>query len=189
MKDKLSKEKVFNILKLWVPLTVMLTMLTGLMYLLVQQNIRLGANLPQVRIAEDIAGQLKNNPVSTDFMSLKTVEISQSLAPYVIIYSESGQPLMSSGFLDGQVPSVPKGILEYAKINVQDRVTWQPQKGVRQALVAIHYSGKNSGFVVAGRSLREAENLIDHITLITLVGWVAVVVTGLILVSAFQFIF
>jgi hypothetical protein len=189
MKYRLGKEKVFNVLKIWVPLTVVITMLTGLMYLLVQQDIRLSTNNPQVQLAEDIAGQLKNNDISTDFMALSTVEISRSLAPFVVVFSESGQALMSSGLLDGRVPSIPKGILDYAKNNNEDRVTWQPEIGVRQALVAVHYSGKNSGFVVAGRSLRESEKLTDSLTLITFVGWIAMVITGLILVAAFQFIF
>jgi hypothetical protein len=186
---KLEKEKIFNILKFWVPLTLILTLLTGLMYLLVQQNIRLNANFPQIQIAEDVAGQLKNNGISPDLSALKTVEISQSLSPYAMFYSESGEVIKSSGLLDGVIPRIPGGILDYTRVNGIDRVTWQPRKGVRQALVAVHFSGRQSGFVVSGRSLRESENIIDSITLITFAGWITVVVTGLILIAAFQFLF
>jgi hypothetical protein len=183
-----SRERVFNILRMWVPLTVVVTLVIGLAYLMVQRSIRLGANYPQVQIAGDIAGQIKQNGVSPIFMTMSPVEITESLAPYALIYDDSGQLLQTSGLLFGNAPSLPGGILAYTRKNGEDRITWQPRKGVRQALVAVRFSGPHSGFVVSGRSLQETEKLIDNITLVTVTGWVAVIVVGLILISAFQFI-
>ena len=37
----------------------------------------------------------------------------------------------------------------------EDRLTWQPEPGVRSATVVVHYQGAQAGFVMAGRSLRE----------------------------------
>ena len=56
---KLNKTAL-NILKTWIPLAVVITCLSGLIYLTVQQDIRIGANDPQIQIAEDLTNQLSS---------------------------------------------------------------------------------------------------------------------------------
>ena len=83
------------------------------------------------------------------------VDIAGSLAPFMTIYDDSGVPIASSGHLDGALPRLPQGVLDYARAHGENRVTWQPLTGVRVAAVVTRYSGQASGFVLAGRSLRE----------------------------------
>jgi len=102
------------------------------------------------------------------------VELATSLAPFIIVFDDSGNVLASSATLHGAVPVYPSGVLDYTRINGEDRVTWQPENGVRMATVVIRY---DTGFVLAGRSLREVEIRIGNIQtisgLVMLVIWAA----------------
>ncbi len=189
LKERITHEKVLNILKIWIPLAAAVTLLSGLVYLLVQQDVRLSANMPQVQLADDIAFQMGENGSSAIFRSRNPVEISTGLAPYVLLFDNSGKLVTSSATLHGQQPHPPQGILDYAFTYGENRVTWQPEKGIRQALVVVRYSGpKSAGYVAVGRSLAEAEKIIDSLTLIAFLGWVTTSVTSLVLVATFQFI-
>jgi len=146
---------VFKIIKKWLPLAIATAGLCTLVYLTVQQSLRMGANDPQIQMAEDAASRL-NAGASMEMVvpSLK-VEISDSLAPFVIVFDKSGKVLASSATLHGADPAYPAGVLDYVRQKGQDRVTWQPEAGVRMATVVAPFK---NGFVMAGRSLREVEN-------------------------------
>jgi hypothetical protein len=62
--------------------------------------------------------------------------------------------------------------LDYVRTHGQDRVTWQPEPGVRIAAVVVRYQGAQPGFVLAGRSLREVEVREDNAELIAGVAWI-----------------
>ncbi|MCX5973255.1 MAG: hypothetical protein NTU59_00990, partial [Coprothermobacterota bacterium] len=89
----------------------------------------------------------------------------------LVVYDEKGQPLAWSGELDQAAPAVPQGVLTSARDRGQNRVTWQPRPGVRSAIVVVPYQGARSGFVLAGRSLREAEALSSTLLLLVGFGW------------------
>lgn len=73
------------------------------------------------------------------------------------LFLEGGGPIAGSGTLDGKLPTLPPGVFDFTRQNGQDGITWQPQPDVRSAIVVVHYNGLQSGFVLAGRSLREVE--------------------------------
>ncbi|GAC1446776.1 MAG: hypothetical protein NVSMB56_08680 [Pyrinomonadaceae bacterium] len=150
-------ELLANTLRHWLPLAFIITALTALVYLAVQQSQRSAANDPQIQIAEDAAAALANNRQPKDFEAVEKIEISRSLAPFIIVYDAQGQPIASSGVLDGRMPTLPSGVFEFARNNQQNRISWQPRPGVRSALVIVHFRGQTEGFVAAGRSLREIE--------------------------------
>jgi hypothetical protein len=75
----------------------------------------------------------------------------------MIVYDDAGNVLASSVVLHGVTPDLPAGVLDYTRAYGEDRVTWQPEEGVRIAAVVVRYEGTQSGFVLAGRSLREVE--------------------------------
>jgi hypothetical protein len=56
--------------------------------------------------------------------------------------------------LDGKTPLPPLGVLDSVRRSGEDRITWQPAPGVRQAIVVTRFQ---HGFVLAGRSLRLVE--------------------------------
>ena len=49
---------VKNIIRHWLPLAVLTFAFCGLVYLAVQQDLRIGANDPQIQMAEDIASAI-----------------------------------------------------------------------------------------------------------------------------------
>ena len=169
--------------KAWVLLSLVTTALAGLAYTLGQQVLRQSANDPQIQMSEDLAAALASGKLPKDIISKDKVDMAQSLAPYVVVFDEKGQPLASTAILDGQTPTLPDGVLAYTKLHGQDIVTWQPRAGVRSAAVITHYNG---GYVLAGRSLREVEKREDRVLKLTVLAWLAtmagILVTVVILV-------
>lgn len=127
------------------------------MYAVVQQDLREGANDPQIQMAEDAAAQLGAGQPVQAVVPRQTVDIATSLAPFMIVFDNNGNPIASSARLNGQIPAIPSGVFDSVRQNGEDRITWQPQPEVRSAIVVTQFKGAQSGFVVAGRSLREVE--------------------------------
>jgi hypothetical protein len=177
-------QRVRNILRLWLPLAAVGVMLCGVIYIVAQQGLRISANDPQIQMAQDAAAVLARGDTAASLMPAKPnpVEISQSLAPFLMIFGDSGEPLASSARLHGQMPALPAGLLDYVRQHGEDRVTWQPEGGVRMAAVIVAVPGGPGGFVLAGRSLLEVEKreslaqLLSGLgALVTLVGSLGVV--------------
>jgi len=151
--------KVFmETLKAWLPFAVIIVVMSGLVYVAVQQNYRQSANDPQIQIVEDIANAIEaGTPAASIAPPTGTTDIAKSLSPFVLIYDDTGKLLGSSAVLGGKNPSFPSSIFDQVKQHGQENLTWQPQSGVRIAAVVARYSGAESGYVVAGRSLTEVE--------------------------------
>ena len=174
-----------RLLRHLVPLVAVITLIYGVLYIVAQQNLRIGANDPQVQMAQDAAYSLQVGHVISSVLPSPSVDISRSLAAYLVVYDESGKPLAGSGYLQGQLPALPTGVFDFTRLHGEDRLTWQPESGVRSALVVVHYAGPKSGFVMAGRSLREVENREDQLLLQVGAGWLGtIVLTGLVVVVA-----
>lgn len=172
-------------MKGFLPIAVVVSVLSGLIYLVGQQNLRLGANDPQIQMAEDLAEGLAAGKKVEDVVEKKEIEISTSLATYIVVFDEEGKILRSQALLDGKEITIPKGILSYTKAFSENRVTWQPRAGVRSAVVVARYnSGKSIGFVMVGRSLREVEKREGLLLIQVLIGWgVAMAATGLLYIG------
>ncbi len=168
-------------IRYWIPLAVTITALCGLIYLSGQQNLRMGANDPQIQMSEDIATRLSINPTLPNLTSSNKIDISKSLSPFIIIYNDKNKPVLSTAQLDGNTPLLPPGVLANASNNRQNRVTWEPKKGVRSAAVITRYSGsKGSGYVLVGRSLREVEIREDTLLKIVGLAWIVTLIASLI---------
>ena len=88
----------------------------------------------------------------------ETVDLAKSLSTFIMIFDNEGKTLISTAKLDGQTPSLPKGVLDAARKSGQNKITWMPKKDVRSAVVITKYSANSkTGFVLVGRSLREVE--------------------------------
>ena len=147
-------QTIQKIIKKWLPLAIATAGLCALVYLTVQQSLRMGANDPQIQMAEDAASNLNAGASVESVVPPNKVEIADSLAPFVIVFDDSGKVMAASATLYGAVPVYPAGVLDYVRQKGQDRVTWQPEAGVRMATVVVPFA---HGFVVAGRSLTEVE--------------------------------
>jgi hypothetical protein len=166
-----------TILRHWLLSAVIITGLIFLIYAAAQQVLRLGADDPQIQMAEDIAAKLADGVPVRNVVPAEQVNIASSLAPYVIVFDNSGRPIASSAQLDSHIPTIPAGVFDYVRYNGEDRFTWQPQPGVRSAVVVTRFTGPASGFVLAGRSLREVEKREDGIELILFAGWIGMLIT------------
>ena len=157
------RNHVANAVKIFLPLAVAITILSGSVYVAVQQSQRQNANDPQIEYAEGLATQFGgsgNIPTISP-----SIDIATSLSTWVAIFDENGKILQSSGVLNNAPPALPSGIFDQVKSAGQDRITWEPQPGVRVALVIMHYQGARTGYVAVGRSLREVESRI------AMLGW------------------
>jgi hypothetical protein len=150
-------QRVLNIFRVWLPIAVVTAAFCGLAYLTVQQSLRQGANDPQIQMAEDTAAALAQRQTAEMLLPATTVDIARSLAPFMIVYDDAGNVLAASAILHGATPSLPAGVLDYTRTKGEDRVTWQPENGVRIAAVVVRYEGAQPGFVLAGRNMREVE--------------------------------
>ena len=84
---------------------------------------------------------------------------------------------------------MPSGVFDYTRQNKEDRVSWQPETGVRIAAVVVAYGGAQPGFVLAGRSLREVEARESQIEQITGIAWLATLGFSLMIVATCELIF
>ena len=94
----------YSIIFYWLPFGIIATILCGLVYVALQQEIRQTANDPQIGMAQDIAIALSNGATPQSLTSGMKIEMSKSLSPFVIVYDSSGKVLAASGMLKGEVP-------------------------------------------------------------------------------------
>ncbi len=177
---------VRNTLKFWLPLAAAVTLLSGLVYIAVQQDMRIGANDPQIQLAEDAALALAEQQPPDSVVLPGKIDIAQSLAPYMIVFDAQGNPIASNAVLHGAVPTIPKGVFETTRAHGEDRVTLMPEPGVRSAAVVVSVTGGQGGFVLAGRSLREVEKRIDQLTQMVGAVWLVTMLVTLGLVLLFE---
>src|SRR5712691_11015242 len=92
----LSVPPVFaRALALWVPIAVAVTGLSAVVYGAVQQDLRQGANDPQIQMAEDAAARLNAGATPNTVVPGDQVELSGSLNAYVMVFDEESR-LMDS---------------------------------------------------------------------------------------------
>jgi hypothetical protein len=160
----------FRIMRLWLPVAIATTIVVGFAYVAVQQSYRMGADSPQVQLAEDGAAHLDAGGAESDIVPAESVNVDRSLAPFVIVYDAKNAVIDGSGVLDGSSPVPPAGVLDAARSAGLNRVTWQPRPNVRVASVSV--AAKDGRVVLAGRSLREVEARIDDLTKMAGAAWI-----------------
>src|SRR5471030_2617955 len=101
---------MFGKIKYWLALAIVTTGLSGLVYVAVQQDLRMTANDPQIELAEDTANALTNGQTLSSGVTNK-IELSQSLAPFFIVLDKQNVVTQSSATLNGQLPKIPNGVL------------------------------------------------------------------------------
>jgi hypothetical protein len=169
-------------LSVWVPVVVAATVVIVLVFTAAQQNLRMGANDPQVQMAEDAAARLDTGASPNAVIPTQPVDIGRSLAPFLIVFGHDGQPLASSATLDGHTPTPPGGVFGSVPSTGRHEITWAPRPDVREAAVIVAY---RNGFVLAGRSLRLVEQREDALGQLTLLlFFVMLVFTGIAAVAA-----
>jgi hypothetical protein len=154
----------------WLPVAAAAVLLTGLVYVVAQQDLRMAANDPQLQLAQDAAAALDAGAAAEGVVPSGEIDIATSLAVFTIVTDASGAILAGNAMLDGTPPKVPAGVLRTARDGQNDLVTWQPRDGVRIAQVTVGWRG---GAVTVGRSLAEVERRADVLLAVCAMGLAA----------------
>jgi hypothetical protein len=161
--------KIKSIVRLWLPFAVVISAFSLLGYASVQQVYRQGADDPQIQMAYDSVEALNNGVAVEAIVPGYKVDISNSLSPFYLIFNSAQEPVISSGLLDNATPQLPGGVLDFARQNGENRLTWEPKPGTRIAAVIVPYT---DGFVLAGRNLREVEAREAQVSLFAGITWI-----------------
>lgn len=154
--------------RIWLAIATASTILAGLVYVAVQQDLRQSANDPQIQLANDAASALNSGKNAAEVLTGDQIDAASSLAPFLILYDESGRAVTGSGQINGQLPAPPTGVFSYSKAHGADRLTWQPDTNIRLAAVVVPYQ---NGYVLSARSLREVENREAQTELLVFICW------------------
>ncbi len=142
-----------------------------LLYTTVQQCYRMQANDPQIQVAGDLAHRLGAHiPIPAGLVP-DSIDLDQGAGLFLEFYDGRDHPVFSTATLGGRVPVLPSGVLGAARKQGEDRITWEPRRGVRLATVVRYTGNPRTPFVVAGRSLRDTEDRIGNLGLMVLLGW------------------
>lgn len=173
-------------IKCFLAFSVFVTAMIVFVYAVAQNILRSEADDPQIQMAEEASFLLNHNAPMGPIVPEIGVELSESLKPFLQIYDEKGSLLDGNATMNGISPKIPKSALSYAKDHGgKNRLTWRLESGAKIAAVIYHYGGKNPGYAVAGRSLRETENRIGDIGKLCFFFWFGIMFS----VGAFCFSF
>jgi hypothetical protein len=134
-----------------------ITIIVGLVYGTVQQTYRTSANDPQTQIVQELRTRLEFGKSIDMYLKNDTVDLENSLGMFIETFDKNGQPLQSNALLDGKLPKLPSGVLQYVNAHKEDWITWQPRKTVRLAMGIAATNNDPVAYVAAGRSLVEVE--------------------------------
>jgi hypothetical protein len=164
----MKKENVFTHLAA----AIIVTILTAFIYASVQQVHRSGANDPQLQISRDIGDKLNGKKGVIDkWFNGDSIDISRSLAVFTTLYNYNDEAVVTTGFLNGKKPSLPRGVFDFAKREGENVFTWQPESGVRIAVVLKPLQSPDYSFVAVGRSLFEVEKREKDLLTMTVISW------------------
>ncbi len=151
----------------WFAFALMISAFFAVVYVSVQQALRIGANEPQASMVDDIAAQLENGQKPAD-MFRTSIDIAKDMAPFIVVYDKFGKPLYGTGYLTNVLPNVPIGVLSAGEKG-RSAVTWQPDSKIRIASVS---RATKDYYVLGGRSLFVVENKIRSFTQWLAATWV-----------------
>lgn len=161
-----------TVFKAWLGHAAIITLACGIIYVTVQQDFRLSANDPQLQMAQDAAIAIDKGTDPKNLTGTNaSLEISQELSPFLMVYDPSGSLIAGNARLNGKPLKIPQGVIDYIRKNGRDAASWQPEPGVRQAMVGVSTARKDY-IVVAGRSLGPTEERISRLGEQVAFGWI-----------------
>lgn len=187
------------------PVLVGITLISGVAYVNEQQTWRMMANEPQEWMAQSAANAAAQetavtapsanvpvlNPTPADAAPIAQpadtthIAIERDEAPYIILYDAKRNAVSGTGYLHGVLPQLPDGIFDAVTTNGVNRLTWQPEPSIREAIVVLPIKGGplDGGYAVSGRSLAYTEWQESMLTQRWIFGWLATAL-GILLISA-----
>ncbi|MBA3828030.1 MAG: hypothetical protein H0X33_03755 [Taibaiella sp.] len=182
------KKVLINSMIIWLPLSAAITLSFAVLYLTLQQNIRMAANDLPYHEALDVRNSLvKGGTPQQVIAPYKQLNLSSSHSAFVIIADQQGT-VASSATLSGHAPLIPSDALQNAGENGINSITWQPANGIRNAIVILPYATAGGrGYVIAGQSLIEGEKRMTILSTIIFTGLVLISIVSLVITILFQY--
>ena len=149
----------------WLAAAVIITLIFGSTYVTMQQLGRRSANAAPTAAA---AAQVQSN--ASQIPTAPRLELTPDSGVFLIVYGADDKPVAGTVTLHGSLPVLPAGVLQAARTYGSDAVTWQPEPGLRMAVVARPAGGQ---VVVAGQSLTPYEDTDRMVQLFLGAGWLA----------------
>jgi len=142
-----------HVVAAWVVLMIAGGFAAGCAYLVFQQAGRDQANQPAAAAASQAVYELASGKPPADALPAST-DMTSTLTPFVLIFDTSRRLVASSGGTLDSALVYPASCFDQVDASGENRVTWQPEPGLRFATVAVKYDG---GYVVGAYSLAESE--------------------------------
>jgi hypothetical protein len=130
----------------WLTAAIIITLIFGSTYAALQQLGRRSANAAPAAAA---AAQVQL--IGSETLTVRRLELTPDSGVFVIVYGADDRPVSGTVTLHGSLPALPVGVLQAARDSGSDVVTWQPEPGLRMAVVARSAAG--NAVVAAGQSL------------------------------------
>lgn len=166
-----------HIIRIWLALAAMATIILGTAYTLVQQSTRLSVDDAPLAVGQTVKQQLESGASPTDVVPASVVDLKSDSSVFIIVTDSQEHILASSARLDGNTSLPPKGTFDFAAQKGSDHFTWQPAAGARLATRILPYkSPSQTGYVVTGQSLSQAESRINIYGWMTLAAWLAILI-------------
>jgi len=147
---------------------LLVTTIFGSIYAVVQQVERQGANDAPLRLTSQLASTTESTGISADVGAGSRVDLAKSLALFSIVFDSTGTAVSGTGYLDGALATLPRGVIDAARAHGEDRVSWEPRPGLRFAIVAV---SAGADVIVAGQSLAPSESRTDSLGTLLLAAW------------------
>jgi hypothetical protein len=152
----------------WVLGFVLVTGVFATVYVAAQQSVRASANTESAAVA---AREVQLLAAGSGTLSEQRVELTADSGPFVVVYDADNAPVAGTVVRNGALPVVPTGVLAAARLEGQDKVTWQPAAGLRFAVVA--RAASDGRVVVGGQSLTPFEDRDTQTLILVALGWLA----------------
>ncbi|MFP3579034.1 hypothetical protein [Arthrobacter sp. fls2-241-R2A-200] len=147
----------------WIAAAAVVTVVFCSVYIAFQQSGRRSADIAPAAAAASAVQML-----ATSVPSVPRLELTPESGVFVLVYGSDDRPEAGTATLHGVLPTVPAGVLDTARRSGADAVTWQPEPGLRLAVVARSAEGK---VVVAGQSLAPYEATDTMVMVYLMLGW------------------
>ena len=155
-----------------------LILLYGVTYLFNNQKERNQADIAPEHLAMATKAKLEKGIAPADAIKdRKIIDLASSDSLFIVIYDAAGVCHNSTAKIHGVDPLIPLGALTVSREKRENKITWQPEAGIRAAIVILPWTLNGlDGYVVAGKSLRRTDLRIAARKQRTLISFLATIV-------------
>lgn len=179
----MNKPLANPLVRAWLAVIGVATLVLGGAYAMVQQSTRLSADDLPLSSAQVAKQELESGSSPKDVVPTLKTHLRTDTSVFMVITDDSQHVLASSAVLDGQTPLPPQGVFSFTTYHNTDHFTWEPKPGVRLATRVTRYgSGADTGFIITGQSLQPYEDRISTYTWIALAAWLAAIAWSYLLI-------